>query len=225
MTPMMIPIELSVSTASAGGGGATLAIVGDATIPCTAIDTPVTLANMAVALLRVLIAVAIADCTKAAAAVGVRMRTPTMTLPGDMVNSTADGSTPAWAAVALFIWDCTLGVNEETSPARRRVNPTTLIGVVAVTGGGGGGGRDGDGGGGDGGGGGGVDGGDGGDGYEHTRQPVPVRSLSENHWIVPGPNTNSVGPPNTGLLPPVKSVNVPDGWLGMRRTSQAGQSP
>ena len=142
MTPMMIPIELSVSTASnasAGGGGATLAIVGDVTIPCTAIDTPVTLANMAVALLGVLIAVAIADCTKAAVAVGVRMRTPTMTLPGEMVNSTADGSTRARAAVTRFIWDCTLGVNEETSPARRRVNPTTLIGVAAVTGGGGGG--------------------------------------------------------------------------------------
>jgi hypothetical protein len=73
---------------------------------------------MAVALLGLLVALAIADCTKAAVAVGVRMRTPTMTLPGDMVNSTIDGSTPARAAVALFIWDCTLGVNEETSPAR-----------------------------------------------------------------------------------------------------------
>ena len=105
MAPMMIPIEpLVSSTASGGGGGATLAIVGGVT-ENTEIDTPVTLANMAVALLGVLIAVAIADCTKAAVAVGVRMRTPTMTLPGDMVNSTADGSTPARAAVALLIWE------------------------------------------------------------------------------------------------------------------------
>ena len=166
MTPMMIPIELSVSTASnasAGGGGATLAIVGYVTIPCTAIDTPVsTLANMAVALLGVLIAVAIADCTKAAVAVGVRMRTPTMTLPGDMVSSTADGSTPAWAAVAFFIWDCTLGVNEETSPASRRVNPTTLI--AGGEGKGEGGGGEGEGGGGEGGSGGEGSGGGGGGG-------------------------------------------------------------
>ena len=195
MTPMMIPIELSVSTASAGGGGATLTIVGYVTTACTAIDTPVTLKNMAVALLGVLIAVAIDDCTKAAVAVGVRMRTPTMTLPGDMVNSTADGSTPARAAVTILIWDCTLGVNEETSPASRRVNPTTLISVAAVTGDGGGGDGDGGGGNGGGGGGGGGDGGDGGDGYEHTRQPVPVRLPSEDHWIVPGPKTKSLGPP------------------------------
>jgi hypothetical protein len=82
---------------------------------------------MAVALLGLLVALAITDCTEAAVAVGVRMRTPTMTLPGDMVSSTADGSTPARAAVALLIWDCTLGVNEETSPASSRVNWTTLI--------------------------------------------------------------------------------------------------
>ena len=68
------------------------------------------------------------------------MLTPTMTLPGDMVNSTADGLTPARAAVALFIWDCTLGVNEETSPASRRVNPTTLIAGGEGEGEGGGGG-------------------------------------------------------------------------------------
>ena len=86
-----------------GGGGATLAIVGGVTTASTAIETPVTLASMAVALLGLLVALAIADCTKAAVAVGVRMRTPTMTLPGDMVSSTADGSTPARAAVALLI--------------------------------------------------------------------------------------------------------------------------
>ena len=109
MTPMMIPIELLlVSTAAApvnsgGGGGATLAIVGGVTTASTAIETPVTLVSMAVALLGLLVAVAIVDCTEAANAVGVRMLTPTMTLPGDMVNATADGSTPAWAAVALLI--------------------------------------------------------------------------------------------------------------------------
>ena len=132
MTPMTTPMEPLVSTAkapvnSSGGGGATLAIVGGIKTVSTAIETLVTLANMAVALLVLLVAVAIVDRTEAAVAVGVRMRTPTMTLPGDMVSSTADGSTPAWAAVALFIWDCTLRVNEETSPASRRVNPTTLI--------------------------------------------------------------------------------------------------
>ena len=135
MTPMMIPIEPLVSTATApvssggggGGGGATFAIVGGVTTASTAIETPVTIANIAVALLALLVARAIVDCTEAAIAVGVRMLTPTMTLPGDIVNSTADGSTPARAAVALLIWDCTLGVNEETSPASLRVNPTTLI--------------------------------------------------------------------------------------------------
>ena len=65
------------------------------------------------------------------------------------------------------------------------------------------------GGGGDGGG----DGGDGGDGYEHTRQPDLVEyQSSEDHWIVPGPKMKLEGPP-----PPMKPVNVPDGWLGMRR--------
>ena len=41
-----------------------------------------TFASMAVALLGLLVAVAIVDCTEAAVAVGVRMRTLTMTLPG-----------------------------------------------------------------------------------------------------------------------------------------------
>ena len=78
------------------------------------------------------------------------MLTPTMTLPGDMVNSTADGSTLALAAIALCIWACTLRVNEETSPSSSRAKLTTLIA------GGEGGGGEGEGGGGD--------GGDGGDG-------------------------------------------------------------
>jgi hypothetical protein len=50
---------------------------------------------MAVALLGLLVALAIADRTEAAVAVGVRMRTPMMTLPDKMANSTADGSTLA----------------------------------------------------------------------------------------------------------------------------------
>ena len=112
MTPMMIPIESLVSAATAnapisrgGGGGATFAMVGGVTTASTAIETPGTLASMAVALLGLLVAMAIVDCTEVAVAVGVRMRTPTMTLPGDMVSSTADGSTPARAAVAFLIWD------------------------------------------------------------------------------------------------------------------------
>ena len=131
---MMIQIEPFVSAATAsvnsgggGGGGATFAIVGCVTTASTAIETPVTLASMAVTLLGLLVTLAIVDCTEAAVAVGVRMRTPTMTLPGEIVNSTADKSTPARAAVALLIWDCTLWVNEETSPASSRVNRTTLI--------------------------------------------------------------------------------------------------
>ena len=65
------------------------------TTASTTIETPVTDASMAVALLGLLVALAIADCTEAAVAVDVWMFTPTMTLPGDMANSTADGPTPA----------------------------------------------------------------------------------------------------------------------------------
>ena len=121
---------------------------------------------MAVALLELLVALAIADCTEADVARGVRMLTPTMTLPALTVNSTADGPTPARAAIALFIWSSTLEVNEETSPASRRLNPTTLI-VGGGDGGGGegeGGGGEGDGGGGEGDGGGGEGDGGGGEG-------------------------------------------------------------
>jgi len=133
MIPMMVPGEKLASTAnSGGGGGATLATVGGVRTASTLIEKPVTFANMAVALLGLLIALAIVDCTEAAVAVGVRMRTLTMTLPADMVNSTAEGSTPARAATALLIWDCTLEVNEETSPSSRRVNTTTLIAALAL---------------------------------------------------------------------------------------------
>ena len=82
---------------------------------------------MAVALLGLLVVLAIADCTEVAIAGGVRMRTLTMTLPDVIVTITADGSTPARAAIAVFISVRTLGVKEETSPASRRAKSTTLI--------------------------------------------------------------------------------------------------
>ena len=123
--------------AGAGGGGETTVTVGDVTTASTLTEIPVTLASMVAALLELLVALAIADCTEADVARGVRMLTPTMTLPALTVKSTADGSTPARAAIALFIWSSTLEVNEETSPASRRLNPTTLI----VGGGDGGGGE------------------------------------------------------------------------------------
>ena len=147
----MSPIDWAIDWAG-GGGGAKAVTVGGVSTVSTLIETPVTFASMAVALLGLLVAVAIVECTEAAVARGVRMLTPTMTLPAVTVNSTADGPTPARAAIALFIWSSTLEVNEETSPARRRLNPTTLI----VGGGDGGGGEgeggrgEGDGGGGDG---------------------------------------------------------------------------
>ena len=96
-------------------------------IAITAHWTPVTLASMAVALLGLLVALAIFDCTEAAVAVGVWMLTSTMTLPEVTATSTADGWTPASAAIAEVISTCTLGVNEEISPASLRVNATTLI--------------------------------------------------------------------------------------------------
>ena len=39
--------------------------------------------------------------------------------------------------------------------------------------------------------------------------------LSVAQWIVPGPKMKLEGPPPI----PEKLVNVPDGWLGMRRMS------
>ena len=179
MTPMMMPIEPFVSTAKGpvsggGGGGATFDIVGESTTASTVIETPVTFAKMRVALLGLLIKLIIVDCTEAAIAVVVWMLTLTRTLPGDMVNSTTDGSTPARAAVAFLIWVCTLSVNEEMSPSSKRMNFTTLNARGEGVGGegsegGGGTGSGGEGGGsgevdGSGGGGGGVDGSGGGGG-------------------------------------------------------------
>ena len=159
-----------------GGGGndARSVTVGGAMIASTAIEMPVTLASIAVALLALLVALAIVDCTEAAAALVVWMLTPTTTLPDDRVNSTADGSTLALAAIALFISVRTLGLNEETSPASSRVNLTTLTAGGEGGGGEGEGGGGGEGGDGEGGGGGG-DGGGGQIGVAPTAVKGPCR--------------------------------------------------
>lgn len=104
--------------------------MGGDTTASTVIETPVTLESIAVALLGLLVAFAIVDCTDVAVSVSVRMLTSTMTLPDATVRadavradavravtSTADGWTPAAAAIALAIWVRTLGVNKETWPA------------------------------------------------------------------------------------------------------------
>ena len=89
--------------------------------------TLLTLANIAFALFRVLVALTIAECTEFAVAVGVQIITSTMTLPDFTVTVTADGSTPARPAIALFICSRTSRLKEETSPASSRTNATTLI--------------------------------------------------------------------------------------------------
>jgi hypothetical protein len=78
-----------------GGGGEMSATMGAVTTASTVIETPVTFASMSVALLGLLVALAIVDCTKAAVPAYVWMRTSMMTLPGDIVTTTADGLTPA----------------------------------------------------------------------------------------------------------------------------------
>ena len=134
-----------------------LAMVGGVTTASTRIEMPVTLASMRVAVLGLLVALAIVDCTEAAVDVVVWMLTPTTTLADIMVNSTADGSTLAWVAIAFFISVRTFGVNEEMSPSSKSDSATTLIA------GGEGGGGEGEGGGGESGGGEGGEG-EGGDG-------------------------------------------------------------
>ena len=101
-------------------------MVGGVTTASTRIETPVTLASMRVALLGLLVALAIVDCTEAAVAGVVWMITPTMTLADNTVNSMADGSTLARVAIAFFISVRTFGVNEEMSPSSKRVNATRL---------------------------------------------------------------------------------------------------
>ena len=144
-------------------------MVGGVTTASTTIETPVTLASIRFALLGLLVALAIVDCTEAAVAVGVWMLTPTTTLADNMVNSMVDGLTLAWVAIAVFISVRTFGVNEEMSPSSNRENATTLIaggegGGGEGEGGGGDGGGEGDGGGGEGEGGGGAGEGGGGEG-------------------------------------------------------------
>ena len=134
-----------------------LAMVGGVTTASTRIETPVTLASIAVALLGLLVALAIADCTEDAIAGVVWMLTPTTTLADKTANSTADGSTLARVAIAFFISVRTFGVNEEMSPSSKSDSATTLIA------GGEGGGGEGEGGGGESGGGEGGEG-EGGDG-------------------------------------------------------------
>ena len=102
-------------------------MVGGVTTASTRIETPVTLASIAVALLGLLVALAIADCTEDAIAEVVWMLTPTTTLADKTSNSTADGSTLARVAIAFFISVRTFGVNEEMSPSSKRENATTLI--------------------------------------------------------------------------------------------------
>jgi len=139
--------------------------VGDVRIVITV--TLLTFANIAFALFRVLVALTIAECTEFAVAVGVQILTSTMTLPDVTVTVTADGSTPARPAIALFICSRTSRLKEETSPASSRTNATTLINGCQGDGGGSegegegsgegeGGGGEGEGGGGEGEGGGGV---------------------------------------------------------------------
>ena len=144
-----------------GGGGTMFATMGAVTTASTTMETPVTLASIAVALLGLLVALAIVDSTEVAIAMGVWMRTSMMTLPEETVSITACASTPARDAITLCISVCTFGVNEETSPASRRANSMTLIAGCEGGGGESGGGGEGGEGGGEGGGGdgGGVDGG------------------------------------------------------------------
>ena len=91
---------------------------------------PVTLLSISVALLVLDVALTILDCTESADAVGVWMVTSTMTLPDVTATCTAEGWTPASAAIARRISSCTNGVNEMMSPASLRVNATTLIACV-----------------------------------------------------------------------------------------------
>ena len=58
-----------------GGGGAMSVTVGGVTTSSTAIETPVTFTNIADALLGLLVALDITDCTEVAVAVGVSMLT------------------------------------------------------------------------------------------------------------------------------------------------------
>ena len=88
-----------------------------------------TLESIAVARLGLLVALATFEWTEAAVAASVWMLMSMMTLPEVTVSATADGSTPASAAIARAISSCTLGVKEETSPSSLRVDEMTLTAV------------------------------------------------------------------------------------------------
>ena len=89
----------SPSPRSADGGGKAETVgdgveaetVGGVTTASTVTETPLTLANMEVVLFWVLVALTIADCTKVAVVVGVRILTSTMTLPDVTSTVTDDG--------------------------------------------------------------------------------------------------------------------------------------
>jgi len=98
-------------------------------ISSTVQETPVTLESIAVARLGLLVALATFEWTEAAVAASVWMLMSMMTLPEVTVSATADGSTPASAAIARAISSCTLGVKEETSPSSLRVDEMTLTAV------------------------------------------------------------------------------------------------
>ena len=113
MTPMTTPVEPLDSTVGAatapvsmgdmggggngegGGGGGTSSTVGGVTTASTTIEMPLTFVSIAVALLGLLVALAIVDCTEAAVTAYVSILTSAMTLPAEIVKSTAKGSTPA----------------------------------------------------------------------------------------------------------------------------------
>jgi hypothetical protein len=117
MTPMITPVKPLDSTVGAatspvprgggdgdmggggdgegGGGGGTSSTVGGVTTASTTMEMPVTLASIALALLGLLVALAIVDCTEAAVTAYVSILTSAMTLPAEIVKLTAKGSTPA----------------------------------------------------------------------------------------------------------------------------------
>ena len=96
--------------------------VGATVMAVTVMATLLTLESIAVALLGVLVAVAIVDCTDVAVDVGTRMLISRTTLPEVTVMVTADRSTPACVAMACWTSVLTLAVKVATSPASAKVN-------------------------------------------------------------------------------------------------------
>ena len=113
--------------------------VGGDTTASTVTETPVTLESIAVALLGLLVAIAIVDCTDVAISVSVWMLTSTMTLPDATVRadavptdaeravtSTADGWTPAAAASRR----AASGRGRATGPGPGQPGPARLLGLA-----------------------------------------------------------------------------------------------